>query len=1103
MKLTNSLPRLGFSLKNLSFYLLLGLLVFGTAGVQASKKKKTPDKDGPAIDAKLLKGLKFRSIGPAYTGGRIADFAVHPENPFEYYVAVASGNVWKTTNAGTTWQAIFDHYGSYSIADVELDPNNPNVVWVGTGEYNSQRAIGYGDGVYKSEDGGKTFKNMGLKQSEHIGRIVIDPRNSDVYVAAQGPLWGPGGERGLYKSTDGGTTWKKLLEVSENTGITDVVIDPRNPDVLYCASYQRRRHVYTLIDGGPESAIYKSVDAGASWEKLSAGLPSGDVGRIGLTISPANPDYVYAIIELPNAKGGLYRTTNRGASWEKRSDHVAGSPQYYNRLFADPKNPERIFSVETYSKVSLDGGKNFKNLGNARRHVDDHALWIDPNNTDHLLIGGDGGIYETYDGFKTWDFKSNLPITQFYRVSVDNSEPFYYVYGGTQDNNSCGGPSRNRSNMGVVNDDWFVTNGGDGFTSRIDPKDPNIVYAQAQYGWLVRYDRKTGETVRIKPQPPAGEAYRWNWNAPLIISPHNHKTLYFAANKLFRSDDRGNSWKVISGDLSRQIDRNKLPVMGKIWSVDAVAKNASTSLYGNIVSLSESPLKAGLLYVGTDDGLVQVSTDGGENWNAISHFPSVSDTTYVSCLLASRHDENTVYAAFDARKKNDLKPYLLKSTDQGKTWKNLASDLPERGTVYTIAEDPEQAGLLFAGTEFGLFCSVNGGENWSPLKGGLPTIPVRDIAIQERENDLVIATFGRGFYILDDYSPLRQLSQSVVEQEFVLFPVKDPLIYLPKDGHTRQGHAYYAAKNPAVAATFTYYMKDAVKTRRQTRKAREAELEKSGAPLPYPAWEELRMEEQEVKPYLLFTITDTEGQVVRRIKKAATQGLNRVKWDLRYAGVSPIDQKKDHLWSGYGSMLVLPGTYQVDVELAVDGVLKKLEASQQFRTRSLKEKALSPQETDELLAFQNQVARLNQAVRAAGKWSHALNNRLALLKQSAVAAPEADLHLLQRIREIEQMNQKLLIALQGDGVISRHNANQPPSISSRVGAINSSFWENTEAPNPMQREQYKLAGELFKPVLAQLKRLWEQDVKAVEAQLDQAGAPWTPGRIPQWDELRN
>ena len=797
-----------------------------------------------------------------------------------------------------------------------MAPSNSNIIWVGTGENNNQRSVAYGDGVYKSEDGGKSFKNIGLKNSEHIGKIVIHPFNSDVvYVAAYGPLWSKGGERGVYKTTNGGSTWNKVLEISENTGISDIVMDPRDPNVLFAAAHQRRRHVWTYIDGGPESAVYKSKDGGATWDKLSNGLPGGDLGRIGLAISPANPDYVYAIIKASGKAGGFFRSTDRGASWKKMSDYQT-SGNYYQEIVCDPLDKDKIFSMNTWLHHTENGGKSFMKTGEKHKHVDNHCIWIDPANTNHWIVGCDGGIYETWDHAANWQFKSNLPLTQFYRVAVDNATPFYNIYGGTQDNNSMGGPSRSLNNAGIVNADWYITNGGDGFESQIDPVDPNIVYAQAQYGWLVRYDKKSGEKIGIQPMPAKDEApYRWNWDAPLLISPHNSKRLFFCANKVFRSEDRGNTWTAISEDLSRQIDRNKLKVMGRVWGMDAVMKNKSTSIYGNIVAFDESPLKENLLYAGTDDGLIHSTLDGGQNWTKIDGIEGVPDKTYVNAIVASKHNENTVYAAFNNHKNGDFTPYLYTSNDNGKTWTSIAANLPKRGSVYSIAEDHENENLLFAGTEFGVFFTVDKGKEWTQLKSGIPTIAARDLAIQERENDLVVASFGRGFYVLDNYAPLREITPELLKKKSHIFKIKDGLMFVPSNplglrGKSAQGESYYTAPNPEFGVTFTYYVKDKLKSLKEIRQAKEKELAKAGKDVFYPTMEEILAEDNEEKPYLLFIIKNEKGESVRKIKTGPKSGINRISWNFRLSTTSPIKLSKGK--TGRYSMadegpLALPG----------------------------------------------------------------------------------------------------------------------------------------------------------------------------------------------------
>lgn len=1094
-------------MKLIRFVVLLLLLLVHASSF--SQKKKSDDaKDKDPLSAATFEGLKFRSIGPAVTSGRIIDIAVNPADITEWYIAVASGGVWKTTNAGTTFQPVFDNEASYSIGCVTIDPNNPFVIWVGSGENNSQRSVSYGDGVYRSDDGGKSWKNMGLKKSEHIGKIIVDPRDSKVvYVAAQGPLWGPGGDRGLFKTTDGGATWDSVLYVSKHTGVTDVAFDPRNPDVLYAASYQRRRHVWTLIDGGPESAIYKSEDAGKSWKKLAGGLPSGDVGRIGLAVSPVNPDYVFALIELPSRKNGVYRSTNRGASWEKMTEAGPAANQYYSELFCDPKDINRLYGMDVYLKVTNDGGKTWQNLGEKNKHVDNHAMWINPVNTNHYLVGCDGGLYESFDRGSTWNFKPNLPVTQFYRVAIDNSTPFYYVYGGTQDNFTLGGPSQTISASGIVNSDWCVTTSGDGFVTRIDPENPNIVYSESQYGVLVRYDKKTGEQIGIQPKEGKGEpALRWNWDSPLIISPHSSSRLYFAANKIFRSDNRGDAWTPISGDLTRQIDRNKLAVMDKVWSIDAVAKNASTSLYGNIVCLSESPKKEGLIYAGTDDGLIQVTENGGGSWRKIERFSGVPEMTYVTCILTSQHDANTVYATFGNHKNADFKPYVLKSVDAGRSWTSLASNLPDNGSVWTIAEDHVNPKLLFVGTEFGVYFSIDGGGKWIQLKGGMPTVAVREIAIHQRENDLVLATFGRGFYILDDYTSLRNLVAQDLEKEARLFPTKQALMYIQSRplglrGKGFLGESYYTAENPPFGATFTYYLKDSYKTKKASRQEAEKDVLKKGGSPRIPTWDELREEDAEEDPAIVITVTDASGNVVRRLNGTNTKGVNRVTWDLRYAATTPTSltpPSDDAFDEGEMGRLAMPGTYNVSIAKRVGGVTTQLTEPQSFSAVVLGTASLPQPERRVLAEFQAKVGELQRAVTGATRVSGETRSKLGVWKKALHDAPNAPLKLRDDVKAIEDKHRAIVVALNGDNTLRSRNEGTPPSINERIDGIVYDQWLSTSAPTETHRKAYEIAGEEFSEVLARLKALVEVDIKNLEAAMESAGVPWTPGRLPDW-----
>ncbi|MFH0946215.1 MAG: glycosyl hydrolase, partial [Planctomycetota bacterium] len=1076
--------------------------------------EKEGEKPEEALSSATLSALKLRNLGPALTSGRIGDFAVDPDNPARFFVAVCSGGVWKTENAGTTWKPIFDGEGSYSIGCLALDPTDSNVLWVGTGENNSQRSVSFGDGIYKSVDGGKSFKNMGLKDSEHIGMIAISPDDPDtVYVAAQGPLWRPGGDRGLYRSRDGGTSWEKILEISENTGVNEVHLDPRNPQVVYASAYQRRRRVWTLIDGGPESALYKSTDAGETWRKLKSGLPSADMGRIGLDLSPADPDVLYAIVEAAEGKGGVFRSTDRGESWEKRSGHMSTSPQYYNELFSDPVEVDRVYSLSTLLMMTEDGGKTWNRVPGRNRHVDDHALWIDPKDTDHLMVGCDGGVYTTWDRGAAWDFRPNLPVTQFYKVALDNASPFYNVYGGTQDNNTLGGPSRTLNPAGIANEDWLITVGGDGFEPQVDPTDPNIVYSQWQYAGLVRYDRRSGETIDIKPmEAPGEEPLRWNWDSPLLISPHLHTRLYFGANKLFQSDDRGDSWRLVSGDLTRQIDRDQLEVMGKIQNVDAVSKSGSTSVYGNLVALTESPLVEGLIYTGSDDGLVHVTADGGKNWRKISTFPGVEERTYVSQLVASVNAPDTVFAAFDNHKNGDFRPYLLKSVDRGETWVSIAGNLPERHVVYCVGEDHVNPNLLFAGTEFGLHVTLDGGEKWHQLKGGLPTIAVRDLELQRREDDLVLATFGRGFYVLDDYSPLRLITKELLEQPATLFKVKNALQYaqtsrLGGSGRGAQGASYYTAENPPYGAVFTYHLKEKVKTLKELRKEAEKEARKKKVAEPYPTFEELRAEDRETPPSVFLTISDESGQIVRRVPASRNKGIHRVDWDLRYPSAGPAapsrgedDEEEGEGRRGRGSAgpMALPGTYLVALAQMKDGVTTVLAGPESFEVIPLDLATLKQADRKEVLDFRLKMQRLRRAVSGASRVAGEADSRLKLLGSAYQSTPGAEPAILGRIHALEQQLKELRTELDGDDTLSSRNAPTPISITSRVMGVVGDQWNSTVPPTKTQRDAYQQAGQAFAKVLSDLRTLMEKDLVQIEADLEAAGAPWTPGRVPDW-----
>jgi len=1058
------------------------------------------DEDEPVMSAGSFSGLKFRSIGPALMSGRVGDFAVNPDRPDEYYVAVCSGNVWKTVNNGTTFEPVFDSEGSYSIGCVTIDPNNTDVVWVGTGENNSQRSVSFGDGVYKSVDAGRSWKNMGLPESEHIGMIAIDPRDSDtVYVAAQGPLWRAGGDRGLYKTTDGGETWEQVLSVSDDTGINEVHLDPRDPDTIYASAYQRRRHVWTLIDGGPEGGIWKSTDGGATWREINKGLPKQDKGRIGLDISPVDPDVVYAIVEAAEGKGGFYRSTDRGEHWDKMSGHDTTSAQYYNEIFCHPTDVDTVYSLDTFLQVTHDAGKTWERVAKKNKHVDNHALWIDPDDPQHLRVGCDGGIYDTYDTGEHWRFIDNLPVTQFYRVNVDQAKPFYNVYGGTQDNNSQGGPSRTTDRAGITNADWFITVGGDGYETVIDPEDPNIVYAEWQYGGLVRFDRRSGEVADIRPmERPGDEPYVFNWDTPVIISPHSHTRLYFAGNYLFRSDDRGDSWQIVSGNLTRGIDRNQLEIMGKIQKPDAVAKHDSTSIYGNAVSLDESPLVEGLIYVGTDDGLIHVTEDGGETWRKIDHVEGVPDDTYVSCLHASPINPDTVFASFDNHKMGDFKPYLYRSDDRGQTWTPIMGDLPERDICYAIRQDAVNPDLLFVGTEFACYFTVDGGTTWIKLSG-VPTIAVRDIEIQRRENDVVLGTFGRGFYVLDDYTPLRTVNEELMGEEAVLFPVKEALQYVPRsrlgnpNGRGSQGATYFAAPNPPFGAIFTYHLGEKFKTLEEQR--HEAEKEDDWK---YPDIDRFRAEDREIEPKVVLTVRDSDGNVVRRVNGSRDKGFHRVAWDLRYPSERPVSLNESHVedWElpTRGAMAA-PGEYSVTLDLHEKGTVRRLAGPESFTVTDLDLGTLRADDPAAVLAFTREASDLNREVSGAIRACGEAQNRVKFLRKAIHETPAAGPEQLERLESIRLDLDTLLVKLRGDPTLSKRNEPQGQSISSRIGAVVSGRFDVTSPPTGTHREQFGYAKEEFADASSEMHALFDR-LTGLEDELEQLGAPWTPGRVP-------
>ena len=1070
--------------------------------ITSAQKNSEPD----SLKNISLAGLSFRSIGPAVTGGRVVDIAVNPFNHSEYFVASGHGSLWKTTNSGITFSPVFDNNKSYAIGCVKIDPTNPNVVWVGTGENNNQNNVIYGDGIYKSEDGGKSWNNMGLESSDQIGGIAIDPNNSSiVYVAAYGSSRNSGGDRGIFKTTNGGKTWENVLKISEYTGCYQVHMDPRYSSILYAVAHQRMRNLYTGIYGGPESGIYRSLDYGVTWDKLKGGLPSEDVGRIGMAVSPVNPDYLYAIIEATEKDKGVYRSTDRGASWTKQNSYNASAPFYYHELYCDPKDVDRVYSDDTFIQLTVDGGKTWANLGDDKKHVDNHAMWIDPNNNEHIIAGCDGGVYETYDQAKNWAFKANIPITEIYKITTDNAEPFYNVYIGTQDNNSLGGPSRTISSAGILNQDWLFTNGGDGFETQVDWKDPNIIYSQSQNGGLVRFDKSSGENLYIQPQNFYDSVYRFDWDAALLMSRFDNKRLYMGCNKLLRTDDQGSTWREISPDLTRGFPAEMQKLMGQSWSIDQLTRKSPMA---QIVTIAESPLDENILFAGSGDGLIHYTTDSGKKWNR-SSVKGLPEYARINHIIASNFDKLIAYAACQNMTGGDYNPYIYKTTDGGKTWFLINSNIPKKGSTYSIAEDHENQNLLFLGTQFGVYFTIIGGEEWIPLNNGMPPASVMDLDIQRRENDLVVSTFGRGVYILDDYSPLRYLSKETLQKEAEIFPIKDGLMFIPSNplgfrGVSFQGAGFYSAPNPELGAVFTYYLKEDYKTLKQKRREEEKEKQKKGEDIKYPTYNTLQQEKDQPEHYILFTITDEQGNVVRKIKTDAKKGVNRIVWDFRYSLSTPISlESSDELapWDepGKGYMAV-PGKYFVSLSKFENGIYTELVKSKEFVCRPLNIVSLPAENKIELDKFNKKVAELTRAIDGVDSFRKELVNKLSYIKKAVIESANVPAETSEKIVGIEMELKELDKKINGDQLRGRYEGGTPTSVKERVGLITSALWNTTAAPTTTFIQSYNVAADKYDEIFTFIKSV-DDNIKQVETTLEKYNAPYTPGRLPDWKKI--
>ena len=1043
-----------------------------------------------------LSGFKFRNIGPAFMSGRIADIAIHPKNQNIWYVAVGSGGVWKTENAGTTWTALTDNQPFYSTGCITIDPNNNSTIWLGTGENVGGRHVGIGQGVYVSYDDGKKWQYSGLKNSEHISKIIVNPKNSqEIWVASQGPLWSSGGERGLYKSVDGGKNWKLVLKDNEWTGVTDIVMDPQDENILYAATWQRHRNVAAYIGGGEGSAIHKSIDGGETWTKLTNGLPSTNMGKIGLAISPIKPDIIYAAIELERKKGAIYRSNNKGGSWSKMSNTVSGGtgPHYYQELYASPHVLDKIYLMDVRVQVSEDGGKTFAQLSETEKHSDNHALAFKLDDPNYLLMGTDGGLYESFDDSKTWKYVNNLPLTQFYKIAVDDAEPFYNIYGGTQDNNTQMGPSRTFRTNGIANEDWKVVLGGDGHQPATEPGNPNVFYAQSQQGYLRRGDASTGETVNIRPHAGLDEPYeRFNWDSPILVSHYDPKRIYFASQRVWRSENRGDSWKAISNDLTKNQERLSLPIMGKTQSWDEAWDVYAMSTYNTITSLSESAIDENILFAGTDDGIVQYTTNGGENWTKmlVSSIPGVAATAFVNDIKTDLHDKSKVYISLDNHKFGDYKPYFAKSSDGGKSWRLMTSGLPDKTLVWRMVQDHVNPNLLFLATEYGIYISFNQAESWQKFSSGLPTIGIRDLAIQKRENDLVAATFGRGIYILDDYTPLRAINPSNLNNA-QLFQPRDGLLYNPIPGGTSsQGASFFTAENPDYGVTFTYFLPDEFISLKSERQKKEKALKKDNKDIPFPGWAALDSENVEEKPKVVLVIKDQDGSIVTKIEGPYKKGINRISWNLKQPFKPYINLGSEVSTNNRSGIYVSPGTYQASLYSNIDGNLKALGTPKSFSLKRIKTNSLENPASDsdiedyiaDLEDFSLRLAQMEKDFEDASQ-------KLKTLKSASILVNIEASNIESTITRLVSKMNKIDLYLNGSAAKKEVGEKDYDSMKSRLYTALSGVYNNFYGPTKLHMESFQMAKDLMSKIKPQIDEFATTDVPNLERKLLEAGMP--------------
>lgn len=1047
--------------------------------------------------ASTFSGLKFRSIGPAKMSGRIADIAINHNNENQWYIAVGSGGVWKTDNSGTTWTPIFDNQDCYSTGCITIDPHNEEHIWLGTGENVGGRHVSIGCGIYKSNDGGKSWKNKGLKNSEHLSKIIVHPENPDiVWVASQGPLWSKGGERGIYKTVDGGENWDRVLGDEEWIGATDLVIDPGNPDILYAATWQRHRTVAAYMGGGPGTGLYKSVDGGETWTKLKKGLPSSNMGKIGLAISPHDPNVLYAAIELDRRSGGVYRTENGGASWQKMSETVSGAtgPHYYQELYACPHEFDRIYLMDVRTQVSDDGGKTFRRINEKYKHSDNHAMAFKADDPDYIMMATDGGLYESYDLAKNWRYFDNLPLTQFYKLALDDAQPFYNVYGGTQDNNTQFGPSQTDNANGIQNCDWKVVLGGDGHQPATEPGNPDIAYGQSQQGHLRRIDQSTGEIINIQPQAGEDEPHeRFNWDAPILVSPHDPKKIYTGSYRLWTSDNRGDDWTALSGDLTRNQNRIELPIMGRKQSYDNAWDLYAMSTFNTITSIAESPVQKDLLYVGTDDGLIHVSENGGQEWTKIevANLPDCPPRAYVNDIKADLFDASTVYAALDNHKEGDYRPMLYMSTDLGKSWKKITDGLEDPNFVWRIVQDHIDPDLFFLGTEFGLYFSQDGGQQWIQLKGGLPMISFRDLAIHRRDNDLVLASFGRSFYVFDDIEVFRKISDEQLKKNASFLTAGDAYWYHPRPdlsfsrGPGYQGASHFVAENPPFGASFTYYLKEGLQQPAQERKKQETKADTSGMDIEFPGWDALDDEMSNPEDQVWVQIENENSDIIRTIKGPTKKGFHRITWDLHHPSPYTVDKNSKGQQKG---LLAAPGIYRATMYLDEDGKLTQIDEPVTFKVSQLYDPAIQRYSMKEITAFWRRYesvvknySDLSYQVRKLDDGLDALMNGMEHSQGNMVDLRRSHANLSLKVQTLKK-------DFRGSPAKREVGEKTEATLGERIYSVSSSISRSTYGPTDTNLEQMKIISRDLN-LLEQQIQGFQEEIKTLASTIEASGSP--------------